>query len=239
MKQLSLKECVWVSGGHGHSNDCGWGSSCPTTVDDVIVRGGGGGGGGGGYYPPDMGGGYGGGGSSGSADYDDPNCTCGDAYTGPEPADTNMQKLHHTVQYLGDVIKNMNDNLEHASLIYRMADGTISYTNIATGTLNETASLDTRSIPDGATLVGWIHSHPSDPGTDQRFASDAATSYNNIGDWGAVDTLIAAGAASGRFDVDPNMLTYIIDNASGKTFEYDVNDRDQVTPGEERDCQLH
>lgn len=240
MKQLSLEECAWVSGGHSHSNDCGWGSSCPTTVDDVIVRGGGGGGSGsGGFYPPDMGGGSGGStGGVGGADYDDPDCTCGDGSSGPEP-DTNTQKLHHTVQYLSDIIRGMDINLEHAALIYKMPDGTISYTNISTGTNTGTAPLDTRSIPNGATLVGWIHSHPSETGTDQRYPSDETTSYDGIGDWQSVDRLIAAGAASSRFDVDPNMLTFIIDNASGKTFEYDINDRDQKTPGEERDCPIH
>lgn len=237
MRELTIAECEVASGGHGHTQECGWGSAC-NNPGDITVE-------------PDqwewwdwgaIGGGYGGnngggGGGGGSDPNDDPNCTCGDNSTGPAP-DADKQTIDNIVNYLANLMKNLPSNLEHSAFIFKTADGTLSYSNILTGTLNNTPPMSSALLPDGATLVAWIHSHPADAGTDQRFPSSPGQSYGPD-DWSGVDALIAGGAANPRYDVDPNMLLFILDTASGKTFEYDVNDRDNVTPGEERDCPIH
>lgn len=165
---------------------------------------------------------------------DDPECP-GQPSVGAMP-EADAAALRALANELAERIASMNHQREHSAFIFVLADGTLSSSTIRTGNAGETAPFTTADIPTGATVVGWIHSHPYQQGVDGRFPSNENNAENGIGDWGARDMLVQAGAASDRFNVDMNMLLYILDTLGDKLYEYDKDDRDNSTVGERTSC---
>jgi hypothetical protein len=166
---------------------------------------------------PDPGTGSGGGGGGDGGDPADPDC--GDAPNGPTPQGVDINDIRDEARRIAADIADRNSAWEWGSIIY-VLDGQIHSTNIITQQSSEGVGFPYSSssyLPDRAHIIGWVHSHPYDrTGPDQgRMSGDDADAY---------ETMIAN--ADGRFKVDTNLMTYVLDNETGKLTEFDEDDRE-------------
>ena len=125
----------------------------------------------------------------------------------------------------------MTHTREHSLLIYLDADGVLGFTDPTTGGPGETAPIDFGGIPDGGTLIGWMHTHTSQPGINGGYPSDGSNAENGMGDWAVRDLLVSLAMQSDRISVDPNMLMYLLDTEGDRLYEYDKDDRDSDSLG--------
>lgn len=133
---------------------------------------------------------------------------------------------------LAAIAKTQSTGHEFAAVIYRDFDGSLHESQMFEGNDHSAPIYNAiHAIPQGATVVGWIHSHPTSsidqtmPSHDQPDADDyevLQSMFNNQ----------ASGAAAQRgYQIDPNVVTYIADANTGKVYAYDKNHVRTDTPG--------
>lgn len=161
MRELTLEECQYAAGGHHHTYECGWGSSCDW-VDDVEVTGPGSGGGWSGpgipSGPPPEGGGSGSGHGFDTDGLDpDPQC-------GPDSAAREALAL-----FLADAAS-MNEfygHRERGAFIIQNPDGSYALSGFEVGPSVFSAegaqvALNTTGVTP-QNVIGFVHNHPSGP----------------------------------------------------------------------------
>lgn len=145
------------------------------------------------------------------------------------PAGMDSAGLHHLndmVKYLSTEISALQDSThnEWGAFVYRMPDGQLYESDPFTAGHQNDLNGAVTSLPTGAIIVGYVHTHPIDPDSDQRFLSDDDRTF--------IDTLISSGRA------DTNMLAYVAtkdkdlgyaDNYS--TYVFDKSERHASTLG--------
>ncbi|MBO9500911.1 hypothetical protein [Brevundimonas sp. A19_0] len=166
---------------------------------------------------PDPGTGSGTGGSGDGGEPVDPDC--GGAADGPTPDGVDLGDLRDEARRIAAEIADRESSWEWGALIY-ILDGQIYSTEIITQQHDDSVGFPYGSssfLPNGAHIVGWLHSHPYDRnGPDQgRMSGDDA---------GAYETMTAN--ANDRYTVDTNLMTYVLDNETGKLTEFDEGDRE-------------
>jgi hypothetical protein len=215
MRLISDETLDLIAG--GYSSD-GTGSIPIVTIVGNPPEDGSGGGGWGGSWGGggDPGSGTGGGGSTPTEPPD-----CSKIHNSPPPptppTNVPLNQLRNTMVDLAGLMKDMDPRREHGILVVSDANGFTRVGEWAHGDANSlTAAVNLQA---GEKIVGWIHSHPSLNGVDQRLPSSPASNPN---DGDNVDTVqwarIAALPAA-----DPGMMAYIYDVKSGKVYEYPAN----------------
>jgi hypothetical protein len=158
-------------------------------------------GGGGGYYPPPP------------TTY--PTCV----ETSPEgvsPAD-----MLAAARAAAAEIEAANDeNWEYGAFIYTL-NGVVHRTPIHTDQSFDTINWSTNWLPDGARIVGMIHSHPNDGVMDQRMLSSQ--------DWNAYNTLQNSTLPRG-ITMDANALHFLYSDQDSGLRAYDNTDKNQTSP---------
>ena len=215
MRELTLDELELVAGGDnsdivvtGNPGDYGdWGDF----GDYGDYGDGGGGGGGGGDAGPDP--------HQQTEEAKDTPCV----HYAPEGVDEHQ--LNNEAKWLGDELAGLtaHDGNEWGGFIYKAADGQLYESDPFTSGDPDQIDHAHISLPAGSTIVGYIHTHPTDPMVDERELSTADNQFINtlIHDYGA----------------DPEMLAYIntpSNASSAQTYVYDKNHRTAANPG----CQL-
>ncbi|MDP3749374.1 MAG: hypothetical protein Q8Q88_20245 [Phenylobacterium sp.] len=140
------------------------------------------------------------------------------------PSGTNLQSLNSQAKYLGIITwgKHSMTGWEYGGIIYRNADGSLhQFPPFTSGSAGGIANVSV-PLPAGSVIVGWGHTHPVTPGTDQRWLSAADRAGAN------------AYVALGPSRVDPNLLIYIttfnpVTNQI-ETYVYDKNNRNTEAP---------
>ena len=173
----------------------------------------------GGVQPPGSGGTPGGGGGGSTAhDQWHPHHT--KHHTSAKPAHwpdgVNPDDLRNMALEAADTINGMSHKVENAIAIIRDASGNLRLSDVTPG--DKTGFHLSVTLNGGDKIVSWIHNHPSERGVDQGFPSTPDNANNPPGDTGIAAQFIASGQA------DPNMILYIIDDKSGKIFEYVARD---------------
>lgn len=158
----------------------------------------------------------------------------GDIPMGPMPG-VDINALRDLVNAIGQELATWNHNLEHSVLVFLDASGNLDFTHPRTGT-NGSVDVRTTDVPDGSTIVAWIHTHPDNGGFLGAYPSNEYNAEDGPGDWAIRDMMVTAGANSTRYDVDPDMLIYILDTVDDLIREYDRMDRDESSPGELTSC---
>lgn len=175
----------------------------------------------------DGGGGFGTGGSSGGGS-DDPDHECPVAEPNERsPEDIELDLLRQSAQLAAEKIAEGDKRWEWGSILF-LWNGGIHSTHPVTDRKPDQISFnytESGSIPDGAHIVGWVHSHPNG-GSRPNALSDL--------DVDIYDTM--TGNSHGRFTVDPNMMTYVIDNRTGWLHEFDQGDGTTSTGPVIPDC---
>ncbi len=147
----------------------------------------------------------------------DPSCDCPVPHNAPAGVDT--KTLRDDIRSLANQMSHMDPNIEHAAAVMRMADGTLVVSQIADGD-GDSFRLNLGTFQPGEQIVAIIHTHPATPGVDERTPSnDDNAAVGNVGDTTIQQNLINSGT------MDPNGLVYIVDDASGHTYEYQATDK--------------
>lgn len=208
MRELTLAECDYVAGGNV-TNLSGITVTHPG-YDDYP------------YAPWDPNDGVGpGGGSSGGGDGDNDEEVCpgGPTPNGETPAGYDIGNIRAEAQEGVDKIQAESKSYEHGVVVYSL-NGELQTTRSVTQNSNSQVGFpfsDPSFIPTGAHVIGWIHSHPDlHDGVRQDTMSEQ--------DDDAHDTF--TDNANGRFTVDAALMTYVIDNKTGKVYEFNRSDRD-------------
>ena len=154
--------------------------------------------------PPYTGGGSNGGGSSNGPHHNSPVPT-------QMPANVNIDLLRNTVLTVSQEIKAManKDDLEHGAFVVRMANGDLRVGPISTG--EQQSNMASVDLAPGETIVAWVHDHPTGASVDNQ-------QYASVADMNELHSLESSNPA-----VSPNTLVYIVDMASGDTFEFQSN----------------
>ena len=117
---------------------------------------------------------------------------------------------------------------EWGALIYKDANGQLYVT--APFTAQSFDSLNGARVrpPDGAHIVGYIHTHPIDLNEDRRTLSGEDRQF--------INQLLGL---TGRYTTDPNLMAYVTTRDGGSdehfdaysTYVYDKSDRNKTDPG--------
>lgn len=223
MRELTIAECEMASGGHGHTQECGWGSSC-NNLDDVIVDG----------YQWEfwdwscIGNGYGdnngdGGGGGPQAPVAELTPCVETTFT----SGADLAQVNNAALAAANAITALNDDSwEYSSIIWYL-NGTYGFTTPYTdrdpGNVNLLGSGS--GVPDGAVVVGIVHNHPDLAGIDDRIPS-----HHQNGDWDQYDRILALTNLARGITIDPNLLLYIHTNEDNKTRVYDKTDKTSQSP---------
>jgi hypothetical protein len=209
----------------------GWGSSS-NYYGDIIITG---------YLMPDLswyfdavpytdGGGGGGGSSTPTSTQDAEHQQTADANDTPcvdqVPAGVDINQLNDLAKHMGSVLANCQEltDWEWGAFIYRGTNGQLYQSEPFTAGHHADMNGASISLPPGAHIVAYLHTHPEDSVMDQRMLSDADRSFirgltsNTTGNWSA----------------DTNLLAYVVTNdnsTSYKTYVYDKSNRDKTSPG--------
>jgi len=112
------------------------------------------------------------------------------------------------------------DGNEWGGFVYRMPDGQLYETDPWTAGHPDDVNGAHVSIPTGAVIVGYVHTHPEDPAMDERMLSSEDRSF--------INTLIS------NYGADPNLVAYINtkdETGVAKTYAYDSSHRSATSPG--------
>lgn len=139
-------------------------------------------------------------------------------------ADYSVSRANNAALAAANAIKGKSQAWEWGAFIY-VLDGHIYYTEPFTDQDPDRVQFKTSILPDGAHVLGIVHSHPDDSRVDDRTPSPA--------DWDDVYDSLAGKSANGK-TIDSNLLMYIYTDEDGKTRVYDntddgFNQRDDVT----------
>ena len=133
------------------------------------------------------------------------------------PTGASLTDVNNHAKAIGTALSAMQDGNEHSSIIYKYG-GQVLHTPIFTSGQNNSVGVDTNSLPPGAEILAVIHDHP-----DRNV--DDLDRYPSPGDRITVAGLISDGDSTPiyHYTTNPNMLLYIFDADSGKTYVYDKN----------------
>lgn len=118
------------------------------------------------------------------------------------------------------------DNAEYGAFIYAMPDGSLHssepFTSDQEGEIAVTLGRGT--VPDGARIVAWVHTHPAGGDVAQNRISQLDVQVLN-----AIAGVAPNGAASRSYgwSGDPNVMAYIVEvggNGDGNVSEYHETD---------------
>jgi len=143
---------------------------------------------------------------------------CTPPFEGTAPDGVDMDKMRDLAREAADDIRNNNTDWEWGALFYLDQNGELHATRLVTQQSAETVGFpfgDPSFLPDGATIVGWIHNHPYERGTgaQDRFGADDEAGLNVMRE--------QARDSNGRFSFDPKAITYTLDNATDRLSEFD------------------
>lgn len=173
------------------------------------------------------GGGWGGadggdGGTSGSHQYDDIEAdnifrdTILPALPTPcvlHPPSADMNKVNGHAKGVEAALQQRSSlNIEFGSIIYHY-DGDVAKTSLQTSNSSSSLSFGLDAIPPGARVLAIVHNHPA--------GSPGIAGLPSPDDRGMVNQMMGWVFSGKHFTVDPNMLMYIHDSATGKTYVYD------------------
>ncbi len=152
-----------------------------------------------------------------------PDWGCTGAPDGAAPDDHTMVRVRAVAEAAAARLQgsDLNNDWEWGVLIYMTSDGwlhtTDPFSNRSSGGL-EFPYRDGGYLPDGAMIVGWVHTHPYIRGEPPQFSMSDR-------DADAFETMTSRAADNGnRFSVDQNLMTYVLDRSGNKLYEFDVND---------------
>lgn len=120
-------------------------------------------------------------------------------------------------QSLAENIRGLDRSWEWGALIY-ILDGELHSTTIITQQSSTEIGFPYGSnsyLPDGAHIVGWIHSHPDIPGQPPQM-------YMSGDDMGARQTMLDH--ADGRYTVAENLMSYVVAMDDHRLYEFDQDD---------------
>lgn len=142
------------------------------------------------------------------------------------PAGVDLDHLNDLAKFMGTKLAGLQDSTgwEWGAIIYRGSDGALYQSDPFTAYLHDSITGARITLPAGAHIVGYLHTHPEDPLMDQRTLSPADRGFLN-------DLTSSAG---GSVTADPYIISYVVtaDNAVGyHTYVYDKSDRDADHPG--------
>lgn len=152
-----------------------------------------------------------------------PDWGCTGAPDGTAPDDHTAVRVRLIAQELAARLDSpdLNSSWEWGALIYQTADGWLHTTDIFSIRQPGVISFpygDSGYLPDGAMIVGWVHSHPFVYG-------DPPQSGLSGWDANAFETMTQAAANQGnRFSVSPTLMTYVFDRSGDKLFEFGEDD---------------
>ncbi|HYJ83657.1 MAG TPA: hypothetical protein VEW26_12555 [Allosphingosinicella sp.] len=222
MRLLSDHEINLVSGG--------WGSSSSVYGGDITITG---------YMLADLSwyfdavpytDGGGGGGSSSPSTQDAEHQQTEDANDTPcvdqVPAGVDLSQLNDLAKYMGSVLAACQElsDWEWGAFIYKGSDGQLYQSEPFTAGHHDNINGATISLPPGAHIVAYLHTHPDDGPMDQRMLSDPDRSF--------ISGLI--GSSNSNWSADTNLLAYVVTNdntTSYKTYVYDKSNRGKTSPG--------
>lgn len=159
------------------------------------------------------GGSSGDGGSGGDPPPIEPPCG-GGAPNGPTPVGVDMETLRDLARSVASTLAALNGDWEWGSLIYTFG-GQLFSTQPITQQSPDSIGFLYSAVPDGATIVAWVHTHPDIPGDPRQ---NGLSRIDN----GARATMVDA--SNGRFSVDPALMTYVFDNETDDLLEFDEGD---------------
>lgn len=135
------------------------------------------------------------------------------------PANVDMTKLNGEAKYIGQVMEDMHrkTGLEYGTIFYTL-NGQIYFLPPIQGDSNgHEANLTPlfAELPPGAEVIATEHTHPDEPGTDEREPSNSSTTADLTGANNDVSTIqkIEHGQVLVQgvpVNADPNMITYIV-----------------------------
>jgi hypothetical protein len=152
-----------------------------------------------------------------------PDWGCTGAPDGTAPDDHIMVRVRAVAEAAAARLQgsDLNSSWEWGVLIYMSPDGWLHTTDPVS--LRDPGSIgfqfdDAGYLPDGSTIVGWVHSHPYIAGSPPQ------SGLSDVDD-DAFQTMTQAAAANGnRFAVDPSLMTYVLDRSGNRLYEFDVDD---------------
>lgn len=167
------------------------------------------------------------GGDSGEPSSDDPGCV------EAAPSGAPLSDINAAAKAAATAMQGKNDwnAYEYSAIIY-ISNGLVGVTTPYTDGLPDAVNWlgHLSEVPDGATIVGIVHSHPDH--TAARDTIPSGSGYNSGDDWDMYDRMIGFGdnGLPRGIKVDENMLLYITsDEDGGKVHAYDNTDKNQTT----------
>lgn len=144
-----------------------------------------------------------------------------------QPANVDLGKLRQAILSVSSQMKSQSQftEQEYGALIYADANGNLRVGKMEEGTTGHSVTVTTDAQP-GEKLVAWIHSHPGISNQNAQGIPSKPTS--NAVDNGKGDTGTVADLLKHSF-VDPGALMYILDERSGKIYEYTFEGSDSRT----------
>ncbi len=133
---------------------------------------------------------------------------------------------------------------EYGALIYVDDEGNVKTTALTRGTPTSVPNMNMAGISSYAQVVGIVHSHPSfhfDPAAPLKTLFPSANHLvggNLTGDWMTYDWIAAQVTAAGGDASDLRQYIAGYDGTDHRLMEYDGEDRDNETLGEEVDRDL-
>jgi hypothetical protein len=115
--------------------------------------------------------------------------------------------------------KGKEANWEWGAIIYEL-NGVVEHTPPFTSELPDRISWQFGLAPNGAIVIGTLHSQPYEGVEDQRIPSP--------GDWDVFDRIMKpdfVDSFGNKFQIDRNMLQYIVTNQDNLTRVYDRKDK--------------
>lgn len=152
-----------------------------------------------------------------------PDWGCTGTPDGTAPDDHTMVRVRAVAEQAAERLKgsDLNNNWEWGVLIYMSPDGWLHTTDPFS--VRDPGQIgfpyaDSGYLPDGATIVGWVHSHPYVPG------SPSQSGLSDVDD-DAYTTMSNQAASNGnRFSVSSTLMTYVLDRQNNRLLEFDVDD---------------
>lgn len=221
MRLLTDYEVDLVAGGWGSSSNNWWGEAIVTAYQmpdlswafDIVPYTDGGGNGGGTPSTQD----------AAHQQTDDADATpCVDEV----PAGVDLAHLNDLAKHMGIHLGALQDvsDWEWGAFIYKGSDGQLYQSEPFTAGHHGDMIGASIRLPDGAHVVGYLHSHPEDDTMDERTLSTADREF--------ITGLI--GSSNTHFTADTKMLAYIVtkDGTSAyHTYVYDKSNRNRTSPG--------
>lgn len=113
---------------------------------------------------------------------------------------------------------------EWGAFIYRGVDGLLHVSAPFTAQLHDSMDGAIAHVPDGAHIVGYIHTHPVDDTMDERTLSGPDRTF--------IQNITSNGIPNGT--VDPNLMAYVTtkdNDTSYHTYVYDKSNRTRTSSG--------